>query len=121
MLKNADCTIYENGGTETNISITAKHVVKDVYWYDSRGMTVTRNGAQISDAVIVYLYSFGYVPKAGDIIVRGECGFDFDSTSPQTMAASFRAFREQHPDFAVIKNALDARYGGLKHIELTAR
>lgn len=121
MLKNADCTIYENGGTATNISITAGHVVKDIYWNDSRGMTVTRNGAQISDAVIAYLYSFGYVPKAGDLIVKGECDFVFDSTSPQTMSASFKAFREQHPDYAVIKNVSDCRYGGLKHIELTAR
>lgn len=121
MLINAGCTIFVNGGTPTNVNITDSVQISGVYWNDSRGMTVTRNGAQVEDAVIVYLYNSEYVPKAGDIIVKGLQSFTFDDTSPATMSASFKAFRAAYPDFAVIKNVVDARYGGLPHIELMAR
>lgn len=121
MLINADCTIFVNGGTPTNVNITSSVQVTDIYWNDSRGMTVTRNGAQVEDAVIVYLYNSEYVPKAGDIIVKGLQSFAFDGTTPATMAASVKAFKAAFPDFAVVKNVSDCRYGGLPHIELTAR
>jgi hypothetical protein len=71
-----------NGGTPTNVNITGSVQVTDIYWNDSRGMTVTRNGAQVEDAVMVYLYNSSYVPKAGDIIVKGLQSFAFDDTSP---------------------------------------
>lgn len=121
MLINADCTIFVNGGTPTNVNITSSVQITDIYWNDSRGMTVTRNGAQVEDAVMVYLYNSSYVPKAGDIIVKGLQTFAFDDTSPATMAASVKAFKAAFPDFAVIKNVSDCRYGGLPHIEITAR
>lgn len=121
MLINADCTIFVNGGTPTNVNITGSVFLSSIYWNDSRGMTVTRNGAQIEDAVLVYLYDTEYIPKAGDIIVKGNQTFTFDGTSAATMSASFKAFRAAYPDFAVIKNVVDARYGGLPHIELMAR
>lgn len=114
MLKNADCTVYE-AGTYT------RHVIPGVYWNDSRGRTVSKNGAQISDRVIVYLYSFDYIPKNGDIIVMGNINFTFVTTTPQTISASMKTFRESYHQFAVIKDVVDARYGGLPHIEVTAR
>lgn len=114
MLINADCTLYEKD------TYTA-HRITDVYWNDSRGRTVSRGGIQISDQVIVYIYSSDYIPKAGDIIVKGLQGFEFDVESQQTVSQSMKQFREQHPDFAVVKNVQDARYGGLPHIEVTAR
>lgn len=121
MLINADCTIFVNGGTPTNVNITSSVQVSDIYWNDSRGMTVTRNGAQVEDAVIVYLYNSEYVPKAGDIIVKGLHSFAFDGSMPASMSASMKAFKAEFPDFAVIKNVSDCRYGGLPHIEITAR
>lgn len=121
MLKNADCTIYENGGTAANMNITGRHYVKGVYWLDVRGQTVTRNGMQVSDSIVVYLYGSDYLPKPGDVIVKGECDFIFDSSSPQDMSASFRQFRTEHPDFVTVKTVNDCRFGRLKHIEITAR
>lgn len=114
MLKNADCTIYE-AGTYT------RHVIPDVYWNDARGRTVTNRGVQISDSVIVYIYSDEYIPKAGDIIVRGTVDYTFDATTQQKASASMKTFRETYPQFAVVKAVSDARYGGLPHIEVTAR
>jgi exosome complex RNA-binding protein Rrp4 len=114
MLVNADCTVYEK-------DTYARHVIKDIYWNDSRGRTVTKGGIQINDQVIVYIYSGEYVPKSGDIIIKDECSFQFDATSQQTASQSMKLFRELHPEFAVVKNVQDARYGGLPHIEVLAR
>lgn len=114
MLTNADCTVYEK-------ATFGRHVLKNVYWNDGRGMTLTKNGAQISDGISVYIYSAEYVPKSGDIIVRGVCPFEFDASTEKTSAESMAVFRRGYPDFAVVKTVNDYAFGGLPHIELTAR
>ena len=114
MLKNADCTVFAAG-------TYARRVIPGVYWSDNRGRTASKNGAQIVDSVIVYLYDVSYIPKPGDMIVKGTIDFAFDVTSQQTISASMKRFREAYPQFAVIKNVLDCTYGGLPHIEVIAR
>lgn len=114
MLTNADCTIYEKDSF-------IRHVISDVYWNDTRGATVTKNGVQVTDSVTVYIYDSDYIPKAGDMIVKGSAGFEFDSSTQQSTSASMKQFRELYPQFAVCKNVNDARYGGLPHIEVIAR
>lgn len=114
MLKNADCTVYEKDSL-------VRHVIEGVYWNDSRGQTVAKNGIQISDSVLVYIYDNDYLPKAGDIIVKGIVDFEFDSSSQKLASDSMKLFREQFPGFAVVKNVNDCRYGGLPHIEVIAR
>lgn len=114
MLKNADCTIYEKG------SFT-RHIFEGVYWNDSRGAAVGKNGIQISDSILVYIYDDDYIPKAGDIIVKDIIDFEFDSSSQKSTSESMELFRKQFPDFAVVKNASNCCYGGLPHIEVTAR
>lgn len=114
MLKNADCTLYEKDSF-------AKHIVTNVYWNDSRGASTLKNGVQIADSVIVYIYDSTYVPKDGDIIVKGSADFAFTTTSQQTISESMKLFRAAYPQFAVVKNVRDCRYGGLPHIEVIAR
>ena len=114
MLKNADCTIYEK-------DTYTRHNISGVYWNDSRGVTTQKNGIQVSDSVIVYIYDSEYIPKAGDIAVKGTIDFTFATSSQQTISASMKTFRESYPQFAVIKSVNDARYGGLPHIEVIAR
>lgn len=114
MLINGDCTVYEKDGY-------AKHLIQDVYWNDSRSQTVSKNGVQVSDSVIVYVYSDTYVPKAGDIIVKGTVDFSFDNSTQRSASESMREFRTLYPDFAVIKSVSNAMYGGLPHIEIIAR
>lgn len=114
MLVNADCTIYEKDSF-------IRHYVHDIYWNDVRGQTVTRNGSQVTDSVLVYLYETEYAPKSGDMLVKGIIDFDFDASSQRSVSESMKQFRERYPQFAVVKNANDCRYGGLQHIEVTAR
>lgn len=114
MLINADCTVYEKDSF-------VRHVIEEVCWNDSRGQTVAKNGIQISDSVLVYIYDDDCLPKAGDIIVKGNVDFKFDGSSQKSASESMKLFREQFPGFAVVKNVNDCRYGGLPHIEVIAR
>lgn len=115
MLTNADCTVFENGGTVTNYNITAAHQFSGVYWTDARGRTVSTGGVQISDSILVYIYGDPtYTPKAGDVIVKGLSDFTPTSGSVKELKAALG-------DTAVITSVNDARYGGLPHIEITAR
>lgn len=98
-----------------------RHIIKGVFWNDSRGRTAVKGGIQIVDSVVVYIYDSEYIPKAGDIIVKGIVNFEFDSSSQKSLSDSMKLFREQFPGFAVVKNVNDCRYGGLPHIEVTAK
>ena len=98
MLTNADCTLYEK-------DTFSRHVFTDVYWNDSRGQTVSKNGIQVNDSVLMYIYDGDYLPKAGDIIIKGNISDEYSCAT----------------DFAVVKAANDCRYGGLPHIEVIAR
>lgn len=114
MLKNADCTVYEHDTFK-------RHYINGVYWNDSRGQTLTKNGIQISDSVVVYLYSDDYVPRSGDLIVSGIADFVFDSSTQRSASESMKLFRAKYPDFAVVKSVSNCMFGGLPHIEITAR
>ena len=114
MLKNADCTLFEK-------DTYARHTLPGVYWNDSRGRAVTARGVQVSDSVIMYVYDDTYIPEDGDIIIKGTVDFSFDTETPQTISESMKLFRAAYPQFAVIKQVNDCRYGGLPHIEVTAR
>ena len=114
MLINANMTVYE----KDNFS---RHNINDVYWNDSRGQTVSKNGVQVSDSVIVYLYSDEYVPKAGDVIIKGDIDFIFDVSSERNKSDSMKDFRLQYPEFAVVKSVNNCMFGGLPHIEIIAR
>ncbi len=91
MLVNADCTLIELVGTAANPTVKAVHKIKNVYWNDSRGRTLIKNGVQISDSVVVYLYSDEYIPKTGDIIVHGEVNFEFDNSTQKSAGESMKS------------------------------
>lgn len=114
MLANSDMTVYEKDSYK-------RHFIKSVYWNDSRGQTVTKNGIQVADSVSVYLYSDKYIPKAGDIIIRGNTDFEFDNSTQKSASESMKKFREIYPDFAVVKSVNNYMFGGLPHIEIIAR
>lgn len=114
MLSNADVTFY-------SAEDYSRHTANKAYFTDNRGRAVKKNGIETTDSVTVYLYTDEYLPKAGDIVVKGICSFEFDNSSQQAISEGMKAFRGQHPDFAVVKSVSDCRFGGLPHIEVTAR
>lgn len=114
MLINADITLFEK---ESH----TRHFIENVYFSDCRGQTVTKNGVQTSDSILVYIYSDFYLPKSGDILVKNRCDFLFDNSCQKILSESMKKFREEYPDFAVVKTVNNYSFGGLPHIEITAR
>lgn len=115
---NLGITVYERAGY-------ARHFYSDAEYFDGRGITVDRTGSQPADDVRALIYSCtetdGYIPKAGDIILNGEVGFEFDTTGEQSASVSMKLFREQYPAFAVIKAVAAIKNGYKNDIEITAR
>lgn len=114
MLTNADITVFEKENY-------TPHFIENVYFLDNRGQTVAKNGVQISDNIVIYIYSDDYSLKSGDIIVKNRCDFLFDNSCQKNQSESMKRFREEFPDFAVVKNVNNYWFGGLPHIEITAR
>lgn len=114
MLSNADVTFYSNKDY-------SRHTASKAYFSDSRGQTVKKNGIETVDSVLVYLYTDEYTPQKGDIVVKGIVDFEFNTESKETISESVSKFRKLYPDFAVVKSVSDYKFGGLPHIEITAR
>lgn len=111
-------TVYENGNF-------LRHFYTDAEYTDLRGSKTDKVGAQPAGDVSVLIYSCtdtdGYLPRAGDMILRGECAFEFDTADERSASESMRTFREAHPAFAVIKE-VSAEKNGLKNdLRITAR
>lgn len=114
MLSNADVTFY-------NAKDYTRHTAHKAYFTDNRGQTVKKNGIEISDVVSVYLYTDEYIPSVGDIVVKEIIDFEFDNSTQKTISESMKEFRDMFPKFAVVKSVSDYKFGGLPHIEITAR
>ena len=120
MLINSDCTLYlfdkvTNGFT--------RHFIPDVYWDNSKSANILKSGLQNIDSVTVYLYSDKIKPLTPqkDILVKGNCDFEFGNTSAKAISDSMKKFREQCPDFVTVNSIDEAMFGGLPHIEISAR
>lgn len=95
-----------------------RHVFGLAEFCSLRGVKVSAAVMQSEGDVAVHLWSCGvsdgYVPKAGDLIVNGEQGFEFDMTTAQTASASMAVFREQFPEFAAVRS-VSAELNGEKY------
>lgn len=112
---NGSCTIYEK-------DTFVKHVFRDVFFYDSRSKSAATGGIQITGNVNIHVYNGSeYQPKIGDIIVFGNCSFEFDTESQKTVSESFKDFRKSFPDFATINSVSIKTYGTLLDYDITAR
>ena len=92
------CTFYEK-------DTFTRHVFGDVFLHDGRGVKTSKTGDLPSDCVSVRIYSFahdgGYIPKAGDIAVNGECSFEFDTGSERAVSESMARFRAEYSGYFV--------------------
>lgn len=116
MLKNADCTLYE--WSESGYT---RRLIEGVYWIDHKGASVQKSGLQYADGATVYIYS-GEPPQhpAKDLIVRGNCPFQFDNSSAAAIAQSLKSLKAAYHVLTVTA-ADDFRFGGLPHIEVNAK
>ena len=112
---NGSCTIYEKATFK-------KHLFNDVYFHDGRSKIATANGIQITGDINIHIY-FGekYQPEIGDIIISGNCSFEFDTESQRTVSESLKEFRRIFPDFATINSISIKTCGTLPDYDITAR
>lgn len=119
MLINADCTLYRyDEGTGGFI----RHFIKGVYWRENKAGNVLKSGLTTADSTTVYFYDDAVIPGTvtKDMLVKGKCGYDFDNSTQQTVSASMKEFR-QSVSFVTVMSVDSMMYGGLPHVEISAK
>ena len=116
---NADCTIYEKDTFK-------KHVFKDVHYCDNRGEVYSKDGVKVKGDVNIHIYAvnntdFSYFPQLGDIVVLGECDFEFDTTSEKNISESMAEFRQLYPDYSSVNASSRKVYGSLPDYVIASR
>lgn len=119
VLINDSCTVYhqtESGGYD-------RELVRECFWMDLRGASVTTGGIVREAGVIVYIPE-AHAPaliEQKDILVRGDCPHAFDNSTPAAISQSFAVLREAYEP-ATVTAVDDKRYGSaLRHIKVTAK
>lgn len=119
LVTNADITIFEH---DTYI----KRIFKDVHYSDQRSRKFAKDGIKSDGAANIHIFAvnnadFAYVPKIGDIAVKGVCNFEFDTADEKSISESMAKFRRLYPDYSTI-NSVDIKvYGTLPDYIITAR
>lgn len=122
MLAQASCTLYKYNGIGFD-----RHYISSCHWQENRASNVLKSGLESADSVTVYIQneSLTVVPETAsfDMLVKGECDFEFDNTNPQTVSESMKEFRKQYPHFVTVSSIDNKLYGlkELQHIKISAR
>ncbi len=124
MMINADCTLYKY---DKDTQGYTRHEIRGVYWRSSQQANILKSGLSSCDGTTVYIYKSSIngdnVPETPqkDMLVKGIAEFEFDNTSQQTVSSSMKLFREQYPQFVTVGSIDNMLYGGLPHIEVSAK
>ena len=119
MLKNADCTLYKYNKLSGGYT---RHFISGVYWRENKAGNVLKSGLQTADSTTVYIFDDAVLPETPtkDMLVKGNCLFEFTNTSAATISASMKTFRETNA-FVTVMSIDNMMYGGLPHIEISAK
>ena len=127
-MRNEDCTLFlKNGNGFDSVYIPRCH------WQESKASNVIKSGMQNADGIIVYIFVEDIDDDikhtletrrnaAQEIIVKGECNFTFDNSTPQTAAQSLKTLNAEY-DVHTIMSIDRLLYGSpdLQHFKLSAR
>lgn len=84
-----------------------------------------KSGLQTADSVTVYLPKDSVCPEnpSEDMLVEGDCNFDFNNESPKTVSESMKDFRKLFPKFVTVSSVDRKLYGSssLQHIKVSAK
>ncbi len=124
MMTNADCTLFKYDKNTTGFT---RHKIKSIYWQTSQQANIMKSGLTSCDSTTVFIYKSSIkgnnipeTPKK-DMLVKGIVEFEFDNTSSRTISDSMKAFREMFPRFVTVNSIDNMLYGGLPHIEVSAK
>lgn len=120
MYTNADMTLYHWNGSGYE-----RKVVEKVFWDDTKISNITKTGRTDSDSVKILVPASSAVlsvTTGRDLVVKGKCETEIDSTSQATDSESVRALKAEHEVFTV--NAFDSKlYGSsrMRHYALSCK
>lgn len=114
MLTNSSCTVYREKTFE-------RVFIPVCFWKDSRGKALAKGGMSEDAAVVVYIpETYAELsPKPRDIIVRGKCAVEVDTTSEKTVSDGVKALRASDP--VTVRTVEDKLYGAFcRHVKVVA-
>ncbi len=119
LVTNADITLFER-------DTFVKHVFNDVHYSDQRSRKFAKDGMKSDGAASIHVFAVNspdasYVPKIGDIVIKGVSNFKFDDTSEKSVSESMAEFRRLYPDYGTINSVEIKVYGTLPDYIITAR
>lgn len=127
MLTTDSCTLYLKSGNGFN-----RYYIPLCHWEERQANNVLKSGMANADSVVVYVFK-NDIPKAlqellkkhkvnQDMLVCGECGYEFDNATPQSVSACMKEFREEY-DFHTVKSLDKLLYGSesLQHFKFSVR
>lgn len=125
MITNTDCTLYNFNSFTQGFD---RYYISAVMWQENRAAKVTKQGLQSSDGVNIYIPSENMhgllVTVTKDILVQGNCDFEFDNSTQQTISESLKQFKKDYPQSVTVHTVDNKQYGNLpelSHIKLVAR
>ena len=118
-MTNLDCTLYKYNQKTGGYT---RYFIQNVYWQEGHSKSIVNKLLESSDNTKVFFFSAQIVPEtpAKDILVKGNCEFEFDNTSESTISDSMKQFRQMYK-FVTVSEISDFMFGGLSHIEITAK
>jgi hypothetical protein len=114
MLMNSSCTVYREKTFE-------RVFIPACFWKDSRGKALAKGGMSEDAAVTVYIpETYAELsPKPRDIIVRGKCAVEVDTTSEKAVSDGVKALRASDP--VTVRTVEDKLYGRFcRHVKVVA-
>lgn len=114
MLSNSSCTVYREKTFE-------RVFIPVCFWKDSRGKAISKGGMTEDAAVTVYIpETYAELsPKPRDIIVRGKCTVEVDTTSEKTISDGVKTLRASDP--VTVRTVEDKLYGAFcRHVKVVA-
>lgn len=119
MLTNASITLY----LYANGAYTRK-IIDKVFWSDSKQSNVKESGLANADTVKIMIPTQEDIEftTSKDLVVKGNCDMELDTTTSQTLSASKKALNDAYNVYTV-NCADDKRYGSKKmwHYDLSCR
>lgn len=121
MLTNSDCTVYRYDSDTKGFD---RLYIPAVMWQESKAANVTKSGLQTADGVTVFIeerYTQNAPQTAAkDMLVKGNCPFEFCNKNAQSISDSMKEFQSKHRFVTV--SAIDKYlYGRLAHFEISAK
>ena len=119
MFTNASGTLYsyQNGAY-------TRTFFPEVFWDECKQSNVIKSGNVNSDSVTVFLPNVSGLSftTGKDLIVKGLCEFEIDSSTSQKLSESLKYLKENY-SFLTVTTALPADYGSedMRHYELGCR